>query len=123
MARILFIEDDNLLREVLCRCLTDVGHVVTQAGDGREGLKRFHLDPAELVITDIVMPDQDGLGMITELRKHYPDVPIIAISGASGNASIYLAIAAKLGARRILTKPFTVPELLRTVNEVLAGPA
>ena len=123
MASILLIEDDDPLRKVLAISLANAGHTVVQAADGQEGIDRFHAAPPELVITDLVMPGKEGLETIMTLRREAPRLPIIAISGAANYAKIYLGMAAKLGAQRILAKPFTTPDLLRAVSEVLAVPA
>ncbi|SDR81734.1 response regulator [Opitutus sp. GAS368] len=120
MARLLLIDDDELLREVLAEVLTSVGHTVTQAADGRSALAHPGI---ELVITDLVMPGCEGLETIAALRQKRPGLPIIAISGASTNSQIYLKMAAQLGAHRALSKPFEFAELLRLVDELLARPS
>ena len=120
MARLLVIDDDEILRETIVSGLRQAGHIVVPASTGREGTRLFRLEPADAVITEIVVPDQDGLETVTELRKDFPDVPIIAISGRSAHAPLYLRLAARLGARRTLAKPFTVPDLLSVIDEVLA---
>src|SRR5882762_6901221 len=92
MARLLLIDDDELLREVLAEALTSVGgHTVTQAADGRSVLAHPGI---ELVITDLVMPECEGLETITVLHEKRPGLPIIAISGAPTNSEIYLRMAA-----------------------------
>ena len=119
MARILLIEDDTPLREVLAATLVNAGHIVAQAGDGRQGVELFDLAPADLVITDILMPGQEGIETIMQLRRLAPGLPIIAISGGATHSKFYLGMAAKLGAQRVLAKPFTPAELLRAIDEVL----
>ena len=120
MARILIIEDDDLLRGVLASALELAGHVVFQASNGQEGIDLFRSTPADLVLTDIVMPVQEGIETIVQLRKHHKTVPIIAMSGGVNNAKLYLSIAGRFGAKRILSKPFTPQKLIETVDEVLA---
>jgi CheY-like chemotaxis protein len=122
MASILLIEDDEPLRKVLAITLAKAGHTVVQAGDGDEGLHQFHQAPPDLVITDIVMPGKEGIETIMALRQEAPKLPIIAISGAANYSPIYLGMAAKLGAQRILSKPFTGADLLRAINEMLPAP-
>jgi len=119
MARILVIDDDDDLREMIVAALRFAGHLVAQASSGREGTRLFHSEPTDLVITDIVMPGQDGIETLMALRKEYQRLPIIAMSGLSRDSPLYLQIAARLGARRTLAKPFPLEELLRLTNEVL----
>jgi len=122
MAHILVIEDDESLRKALRRALRDLGHVVVVANDGREGVSRYREDHPDLVITDIVMPVQDGLEVIRELAPG--GVPIIAMSGAgcSGPTNV-LDDAIRLGAFWALEKPFTVEALIAAVDEALRSPS
>jgi CheY-like chemotaxis protein len=121
MARILLIDDDDALRTVLRLTLTHFGHTVIEARNGREGLARFAQSGAELVITDIVMPDVEGIAVLMALRKMEPPVKIIAISGGGRvSATDYLRIATQLGAAKVLAKPFSHEVLIAAVNEVLA---
>ena len=120
MALILLIEDDHNLRSVLVMALEKSGHEVVEAPNGKIGMKEFRKRPADLVITDIIMPEKDGIETIMTLKKEFPDVKIIAISGGGrGPADLYIKQAEILGATRGLTKPFTVSELLDAVGEVL----
>lgn len=116
MARLLLLDDDALLREMLAEALTAAGHTVTQAADGRQARACPEID---LVITDLVMPESEGLETIAALHQARPNLPIIAISGAPINSGIYLRMAAQLGAHRALAKPFDLAELLRHVDELL----
>jgi CheY-like chemotaxis protein len=120
MARILIIEDDDLLRDVLAKALELAGHEVTQACNGQEGVDLFRACPADLVLTDLVMPVQEGVETILQLRKQYRHTPIIAMSGGAVNTKLYLSIAGRIGAQRILPKPFTPQLLIETVTQVLA---
>lgn len=120
MAEILIIEDDELLRQMLARCLAANRYVVREAGNGHEGLRLMRERPACLVITDIVMPDMEGIETIRHLRRDYPGTKIVAISGGGiGDAKDYLKIARELGAQRTLSKPFLPAELLSAVEELL----
>jgi DNA-binding response OmpR family regulator len=119
MSRILIIEDDNSLRSVLAKALARAGHEVFQAADGKVGVEMARATPLDLVITDLIMPIQEGVETILILRKELPTLPIIAISGGVPNSPIYLNIAEKVGARQILTKPFTAAEMLAAIAEVL----
>ena len=81
MARILVIDDDYQVREMLRDTLEIAGYEVEVASDGREGLKLYHNRPTDMIITDIIMPNMDGLETITELQRNFPDTKIIAFSG------------------------------------------
>ena len=118
MARILLIEDDEALRKVYRSMLETADHEVVEAPDGREGVRRFRQSPADLIVTDLLMPHQDGVETIRELRRTYPGVRIIAITGARGSFN-RLPAAGSLGARRTLTKPVSLDDLLQAVAEVL----
>jgi CheY-like chemotaxis protein len=124
MARILLIEDDHTVRAVLRMSLTGVGHTVVEARNGKEGLDLFKRAGADLVITDIIMPEKEGLEVLRELqKKQLPPVKVIAISGggASQNAADSLHMAKLLGAAKTLAKPFSNEVLIAAVNEVLLG--
>lgn len=120
MAQILVIDDDTAMRETLCRLLCRNGHTAVEAGDGRVGIERLKEQPADLVITDILMPEQEGLETIMLLRRDYPDVRIIAISGG-GRLEFFnsLKYARDFGANYTLAKPFTPSELLKAVQQAL----
>jgi CheY-like chemotaxis protein len=120
--RILLIDDDALYRKMVRINLVAAGHAVTEARNGREGLAQYSLAPADLVITDIIMPDQDGIKTIVALKKRWPGAIIIAMSGGGHvSAAEYLHIAGEMGAARVLKKPFTNEALLAAVNELLPG--
>lgn len=122
MARILLIDDDDALRTMLRLTLIHFGHTVIEARNGREGLALFPHAEADLVITDIVMPEVEGIEVLMTLRKIKPLVKIIAISGGGrGNATDYLRIALKIGAAKVLTKPFSNEALVSAVEELLSG--
>ncbi len=117
---ILLIDDDDSLRGLVAKSLAYAGHTVTQAQNGQRGLELARAGDFDLVITDIVMPVQEGVETIISLLREHPHLPIIAISGGMSNASLYLEMAAKIGARAIVPKPFTPPELLAAIAEVMA---
>jgi CheY-like chemotaxis protein len=122
MASILIVDDDNLFLTMLRAALTRAGYDVLAAPDGYEGLKLYEREPTDLVITDLVMPEKEGLELITQLKRLNPKVKIIAISGArEGFVKDYLKIAKALGAQRVVGKPFTEQEILEAVSEVLSG--
>jgi len=114
------VEDEELVRITIERLLVMEGHEVVTAANGREALEALGGGPFDLVITDLVMPEKQGIETIIELKAQSPGSRIIAISGeGKSNVSIYLDLARKLGAAATLTKPFGRTELLRTIGEVL----
>ncbi len=120
MADILLIDDDDMLRELLCGALSHIGHTVREAHNGSIGLQEYRKKRPDLVITDIVMPDKEGLGIIMEIRQMQPDAKVIAMSGGLAHApKLYLHMADKLGANAVFSKPFHLPELLDTVSLLL----
>lgn len=121
MPRILLIDDDDTLRGLIAMSLVSEGHEVVEAANGREGVALARAQSFEVVITDLIMPDQEGIETIGILRKEQPGVPVIAISGGLPNSQFYLQIAQKIGAQRVLGKPFALLELQNAIREVLAG--
>jgi len=120
MARILIIDDESQIRSMLRLMLERVGYEIAEAPDGIEGIRRYRENPADLIITDLIMPNKDGIGMIIDLKKEFPKVKIIAMSGGGVNRPEgYLDGAKKLGATRTLTKPIDREEMLKAVKETL----
>ena len=120
MKKILVIEDEKAVQEVICQMLELSGFQVSLAKDGDEGIKLYREDPADLVITDLVMPGKEGIEVIKELNRDFPGVKIIAISGGlCGSPSGFLAMAEALGASRTISKPFQGKELVALVKELL----
>lgn len=121
MQRILVIDDEPQLRAVLKRFLEIEGYEVEVAADGREALRIYAGQPADLVITDLIMPEKEGIETIRELKDSYPTVKIIAMSGGGRlGPETYLTLARKLGAHRTFTKPFELKALGDAVRELLA---
>jgi CheY-like chemotaxis protein len=122
MTRILVIDDDFIVRETIVRVLQKVGYDVISAMDGKLGIATFNSEHPDLVITDIIMPEKEGLQTITEIRNINPDAKIIAISGGGrvGNTD-FLTIARRLGAFEAIAKPFTPKELVNCVGRCLNG--
>jgi DNA-binding response OmpR family regulator len=114
MPKILIIEDDNMLRSMVSRVLKQYGYLdVVDVADGRDGLKLCQESKFDLVITDIIMPEVDGMEVIFTLQKSFPGTRIIAMSGGGRvDAEKYLRVAS---AASILKKPFEIPELVRMV--------
>ncbi len=121
MARILIIDDEDELRSMLRQMLEQAGYEVTEAVNGAEGIQLYEQDTHDLIITDIIMPEKEGVETIIALRRADPDLPIIAISGGGRlDATDFLTMTKKLGARRTLSKPFRRDQLLEAVGECLA---
>jgi DNA-binding response OmpR family regulator len=119
VTRILIIEDDQALRETLTYGLESRGYTVFQAANGLQGVEQFRRDPTDIVVTDIVMPEKDGTSTVAELRRDFPGLGIIAISGMRESSSLYLKLAKHFGANRTLEKPFALPVLFGLIEEVL----
>jgi CheY-like chemotaxis protein len=113
--RVLVIEDNSALRELVRLALEGAGHEVLTATHGQEGLAYLNGHAVDLVITDLFMPEMDGIEVIAALKRQFPGVKIVAMSGRPGVD--YLAVARELGAARILRKPFAMDELISAVSE------
>jgi CheY-like chemotaxis protein len=121
MARILIIDDDDTVRLSLKMLLEDAEYEVVEADDGEAGLECMRENPADLVISDIFMPKKEGIETIDELRREFPHVRIIAISGGGRmDPDAYLDIARRVGADASLFKPFDMKVLLNMVERLLA---
>jgi YesN/AraC family two-component response regulator len=124
MTRVLIIDDEAPIRSMLKLMLERDGYEVAEAPDGMEAIRIYRQNPADLIITDLIMPNQDGIGMIIALKKEFPDVKIIAMSGGGLNKPEgYLKGAKKLGAACTLTKPIDRDEMLRAIKDVLQSPS
>jgi CheY-like chemotaxis protein len=112
MSRILVIDDEDPVRAMLCMILGRLGHSVIEASNGKEGLDLFHKHLPDLVITDIVMPEKEGLEVVMTLKQSHPNVKIIAISGGGRQgAGDNLRMAKFLGATLVLPKPMSFEQL------------
>jgi len=120
MARILIIDEDPLVRVMLQNLLKSAGHEVLLAADSREGLTRHKETPADLLITDTLMPNQEGLKMIIRLRKAFPRLAIIAMSGKPAGLKL-LSLVNALGAIEVFQKPFGPDQLLMLVERALGS--
>ena len=120
MARILIIDDDVQILDMLRQTLELKGYEVVDATNGKEGIRLYRENPADLIITDIIMPEKEGIETIIELKRDFPDVQIIAISGGGRiSPEGYLNIARKLGARYTFSKPVEQEKLLSAVRELI----
>jgi two-component system response regulator (stage 0 sporulation protein F) len=115
MASILIIDDEEIIRALLRSVLEAAGYEVTEAANGRIGLELYRQNPRDLVITDILMPELNGLDMLLELTREFLRAKVIAISGAGGEKNV-LDVAKLLGARQTFQKPFSVSKLLGAVR-------
>lgn len=120
MARILVVDDDEMVRDAIASALRRAGYTVDEASNGREAAERFQSQPADLVITDILMPERDGLETIMTLTRDTGGVPIVAMTGLSSRSALYLEMARTFGAVRVLEKPFELTELVDVTRELIA---
>jgi DNA-binding response OmpR family regulator len=120
MAHLLIVDDQPTILQMLQKLFEQQGYEVSLAANGREALRAFQANRIDLVVTDILMPDMEGIETIRELRKLDPDVKIIAMSGGGTvQANEYLHMAAMFGARRTIQKPFEIRVILEAVRACL----
>ena len=123
---ILLVDDDAAVRDSVAMVLLDAGFTVEQAENGIDAMRRLKQRVPDLVVTDILMPEKEGIECIREIRSLAPEVPVIAISGAGGGQADYLGMARLLGAAAVLAKPFDPMALVemaeRLVEEREAAP-
>jgi CheY-like chemotaxis protein len=122
MARILVVDDEQLFLFTVAQLLSAVGHEVVTARDGLKAARHWRAAAFDLVITDIFMPERDGIETILALRQEHPEIGIIAMSGRVDTSTSYLGLVARLGACRTLTKPFTAEQLHAAVGDALPPP-
>ena len=118
MPRILVVDDEPLMRDILRRMLQIEGYEVEEAEDGFEGIQRYRAVPADLVITDLHMPRLNGLDMIKELLHEFPDIKVIMISSDGDNIR---NVAQSLGIREIFQKPFQMKAVMAAVHTTMAN--
>jgi DNA-binding response OmpR family regulator len=118
-SRVLLIEDDDLFRKSLRLMLQNRGFAVTEAIDGVAGLKCLQSESFDLIITDLIMPEKEGVQMIREIRQRHPSIKIIAISGGGRiEPGEHLPTARKVGANACLRKPFSMESLFTAISKV-----
>jgi DNA-binding response OmpR family regulator len=121
LARILIIDDEPLVRKTIRAALETSHHQISEASDGRIGIQMVASELPDVVITDMLMPEQEGAETISHLRAAYPGTKILAISGGGRVKNTeYLVMAAKLGADEVLAKPFEPAELIEKVSQLCA---
>lgn len=121
MARILVVDDEELARFTICEMLGAIGHEAFEAKDGNEGIALQQAQHFDLVITDMIMPNKEGIETVIELKSEYPNLKIIAVSGGGRTHNMdFLELAGKYGADRVLQKPFSEKQLIECVNDCLA---
>ncbi|NOS77709.1 MAG: response regulator [Nitrospira sp.] len=122
MPSVLVVDDEDQIRQLIRETLEQAGYDVQEASNGKQGLERYRTKPVDLVIMDILMPDQDGLESIMTLRREFPASRVIAITGGSDMIGIlnFLDVAKMLGARRTLQKPFDMQTLLDAAQSELS---
>ena len=114
------IDDDELVRQVINNLLSARGYLVLEANDGDVGMGLIARDPPALIITDIMMPNRDGLETIRAMKKRFPLVPILVMSGSSIDGRVnFLDFARKLGADAHIQKPFKPAAFLERVESLL----
>ena len=121
--KILLVDDDDLFGDMIEKALIMFGYEVARSRDGKAALKLFDPAAVDLVLTDMIMPDMEGVELVLALRRQHPGVKVIAISGGGSNEpAAYLKIARQIGALRTLAKPFPLETLRATLKECLAAP-
>jgi DNA-binding response OmpR family regulator len=121
--KILVIDDEPMIRHLITRILERAGYAVMCASNGAQGLIRFRRDRPSLVITDLIMPEREGIETIRYMLRERPDIPIVAISGGIRTGTVdFLVMARELGASDILRKPFEPIDLLTCVGRYLDSP-
>jgi DNA-binding response OmpR family regulator len=118
MAEVLVIDDDAVSREVMTAALETAGHHVREAQNGADGIALARKYQPAVVVTDLMMPEKEGVEVIMELRQRDPEIAILAVSGVAGN-DLYLHVARELGADAVLRKPFEFDALIEAVSELL----
>jgi len=122
MPAVLLLDDNSAYRTLMTEVLTLAGFEVVAAADGRRVAAILSERRIDLVITDLVMPERDGIETITDLHYSHPRLPVIAISGdVPINRDLYLKLAEKLGASRVLAKPFKMDQLVAAAREALVA--
>ena len=122
MAHILVVDDEASIRTMLRSILERSGHQVSEAENGKDALEKYREAPADAVIVDVFMPEQDGVETMIRLRTEYPDVKVVALSGGGWTSKgVALEHMTDLGAVETIAKPFTAEEVVEVVERILGG--
>jgi len=117
---ILVVDDDDMMREFVKEVLKINNFKITEASNGKAGLKEFRENTPDLVLTDIIMPEMEGISFIRELRSHNKEIPIIAMTGnVHGRMEEFLEISTQLGADEILRKPIKAKEFIDAIERLI----
>jgi DNA-binding NtrC family response regulator len=120
MARILIVDDQASIRQLLARAFSLRGHEAIEAANGAEAIALYRAAPTDVVIMDLVMPEKDGVETIGELKREFPNVRVVAVSGGGMiNAQDHLDWAQLIGALRTFQKPFRIPDMVAAVEELV----
>ncbi len=120
MKRILVVDDNIMIRKLVRNIFINEDYEIEEAENGVEGLEKIRENSVDLVITDIIMPEMEGLELIMHLKKDFPNIKIIAMSGSK---PYYLYMAKKLGIEKVFTKPLNLHEFLNAVKKIIRFPA
>jgi DNA-binding NtrC family response regulator len=124
MTRVLLVDDDDDFRMPLRKYLERTGHEVIEARNGTQAVEAYKKQPVDVVVTDLIMPEKEGIETIMELKRQHPQVRIVAMSGGGRiNGGDFLKVAQQLGARRALAKPFSCQAMVAAIAEVMGGEA
>lgn len=119
---VLLIDDEPMVRKIVRKMLERAGHHVVDVENGREGLVQLEQHACELILTDIIMPEVEGIEVLTTVKAKYPQSRVIAMSGGGRTGNIdFLEIASKFGASATLHKPFTYETLLSVIEQTTSG--
>ncbi len=116
-SNLLIVEDESMVRDVLREKFLQDGFRITEAEDGKTGLRALREGDIDLVITDIVMPETDGIELLVAIREHWPKLPVIVFSAPTNQ--LYLEVARRLGADEVLEKPLNLERLSAQVQRLL----
>lgn len=120
MKKILVIDDDTIMRGTLVDILSSQNYNVMEASNGVEAIKKISKEHFDMIVTDILMPEMDGIELILEIKEKYPNMPIMAISGGGFiSAENYLKAAMELGANSMVVKPFDIDNFIKKVKELI----
>jgi len=121
MPHILIIDDDTAIRSVFEQLLQSKGYSVETASEGKAGLEKMHARKPDLIITDIMMPEMDGLEVVQRIRDEHPKLPVIAISGGMQTTSMnFLPLAERFGACKVFEKPIALAKLVEAIENLLS---